>query len=120
MARRRACCCDRESGTRFAPTSLLLLSILSPFTVATPAQAVDRLLVPHERVWSAPEDRLSDPSSGGRVGRFEKNGSGGYNVYDKKGQPLGIGRPRPDGSVDLYDTRGQRGIEVKPERSRRR
>jgi hypothetical protein len=56
----------------------------------------------------------------GGWGRFEKDASGGYKVYDKKGQPLGVGRPRPDGSVDFYDTRGQRGIEVKPERSRRR
>jgi hypothetical protein len=120
MARRRACRCDRTSGTRFVSALLLWSSILSPLASVGPARAADRLLVPHERVWSAPEDRLTDPSSGGRVGRFEKNGSGGYNVYDKKGQPLGIGRPRPDGSIDLYDTRGQRGIEVKPERSRRR
>ena len=120
MARRRACCCDCESGSRLAPVTLLSLLVLGASAVSGSAHAGDRILVPHERMWSAPEDRLGDPSSAGRLGRFEKDPSGGYKVYDKKGQPLGVGRPRPDGSVDLYDTRGQRGIEVKPERSRRR
>jgi hypothetical protein len=33
---------------------------------------------------------------------------------------MAAGKPRSDGSVDLYDTRGRRGLEVGPDRPRRK
>jgi len=55
-----------------------------------------------------------------RLGRFEKDTSGSYNIYDRKGDRIGIGKPRPDGSIDLYDTSGRQGLEVRPDRPRRK
>ncbi|PYP94215.1 MAG: hypothetical protein DMD38_16185, partial [Gemmatimonadetes bacterium] len=64
--------------------------------------------MPRERLWSIPPDGIAQPDVSGRIGRFERDASGSYNIYDRNGQYIGVGKPRSDGSVDLYDTRGRR------------
>ena len=87
----------------------------------TPLTAQEhRLAVPHERVWSIPNDAITRPDVTDGLGRFDRDASGGYSIYDSKGDRIGVGKPRQDGSIDLFDTRGRKGIEVKPERPRRR
>jgi hypothetical protein len=44
------------------------------------------------------------PDVTGRLGRFDRDTSGGYSIYDKNGDRIGVGKPRSDGSIDLYDT----------------
>jgi hypothetical protein len=74
----------------------------------------------HERVWSMPQGGITQPEVTDHLGRFEKDASGSYNIYDRKGDRIGIGKPRPDGSIDLYDTGGRQGLEIRPDRLRRR
>jgi hypothetical protein len=76
--------------------------------------------VPRERVWSTPQDRITDPDVARQLGRIERDASGQYEIFDGKGQRIGIGKPRPDGTVELYDAQGRRGLPVKPEKPRRR
>jgi hypothetical protein len=80
----------------------------------------NRVLVPHERVWSIPNEAIVQPDVADRLGRFDRDASGGYSIYDKNGDRIGVGKPRSDGSIDLYDTRGRKGLEVRPERPRRK
>jgi hypothetical protein len=80
----------------------------------------NRVLVPHERVWSIPNEAIVQPDVTDRLGRFDRDGSGGYSIYDKNGDRIGVGKPRSDGSIDLYDTRGRKGLEVRPERPHRK
>jgi hypothetical protein len=89
------------------------LASLVPLFVA--AQEVSR-----ERLWSIPQDGIARPDVTDHIGRFERDASGSYNIYDRNGERIGVGKSRSDGSVDLYDTRGRRGLEVKPERPRRK
>jgi len=79
-----------------------------------------RVLVPHERVWSIPSDAITQSDVTDRLGRFDRDPSGSYSIYDTKGDRIGVGKPRQDGSIDLFDSRGRKGIEVKPERPHRR
>lgn len=51
---------------------------------------------------------------------FERDASGSYSIYDRNGQRVGVGKPRSDGSIDLYDAGGRRDLEVRPERPRRK
>ena len=96
--------------------TLLLVAL-----ACTPLAAQEqRLPIPHERVWSVPNDAITQPDVTDRLGRFDRDVSGSYNIYDTKGDRIGVGKPRQDGSVDLFDARGGKGIEVKPERPRRR
>lgn len=76
--------------------------------------------VPRERLWSIPQAGIGQAEVTSRIGRFEKDASGSYNIYGKNGERVGVGKPRIDGSVDLYDMRGKRGLEVTPDRSRRK
>ena len=80
----------------------------------------NRVPVPHERVWSIPNEAIVQPDVTDRLGRFDRDTSGGYSIYDKNGDRIGVGKPRADGSIDLYDTRGRKGLEVRPERPRRK
>lgn len=75
---------------------------------------------PRERLWSIPQDGIGRPDVTGRIGRFEKDASGGYNIYGRNGEQVGMGKPRTDGSVDLYDMRGKRGLEIGPQRPGRK
>ena len=97
----------------------LALALTSPVTFRAVAQE-SRAPLLHERVWSMPQDVISHPDITERLGRFEKDSSGAYSIYDRKGERIGVGKPRPDGAIDLYDTRGRPGLEVRPERSRRK
>ena len=72
--------------------------------------------VPRERLWSIPQEGIGRPEVTGSIGRFEKDASGSYNIYGKNGERVGVGKPRTDGSVDLYDMRGKRGLEIGPRR----
>ena len=85
------------------------LAPLVPLSSA--AQEVSR-----ERLWSIPQEGIGRPDVTGSIGRFEKDASGSYNIYGKNGDRVGVGKPRTDGSVDLYDMRGKRGLEVSPRR----
>jgi len=76
--------------------------------------------VPRERLWSIPQEGIGRPDVSGSIGRFEKDASGSYTIYGKNGERLGVGKPRSDGSVDLYDLRGRRGLEIGPQRPARR
>jgi hypothetical protein len=80
----------------------------------------NRVPVPHERVWSIPNEAIVQPDVTDRLGRFNRDVSGGYSIYDKNGDRIGVGKPRSDGSIDLYDTRGRKGLEVRPEQPRRK
>jgi len=73
--------------------------------------------VPRERVWSIPQEGIGRPDVTNSIGRFEKDASGSYTIYGKNGERVGVGKPRTDGSsVDLYDMRGKRGLEISPRR----
>src|SRR5215475_2110199 len=86
------------------------LAPLVPLSSA--AQEVSR-----ERLWSIPQEGIGRPDVTGSIGRFEKDASGSYNIYGKNGERVGVGKPRTDGSsVDLYDMRGKRGLEISPRR----
>src|SRR5215831_14074723 len=89
------------------------LAPLVPLSSA--AQEVSR-----ERLWSIPQEGIGRPDVSGSIGRFEKDASGSYTIYGKNGERLGVGKPRSDGSVDLYDLRGRRGLEIGPQRPARR
>ena len=80
----------------------------------------NRVKVPHERIWSIPNEATVQPDVTDRLGRFDRDPSGGYSIYDKNGDRIGVGKPRSDGSIDLYDMRGRKGLEVRPERPRRK
>ncbi len=71
-------------------------------------------------LWSIPQDGINRPDVTGRVGRFERDASGSHTIYDKNGEQVGVGKPRTDGSVDLYDMRGKRRLAVGPERPGRK
>ena len=85
------------------------LAPLVPLSSA--AQEVSR-----ERLWSIPQEGIGRPDVTGSLGRFEKDASGSYNIYVKNGDRVGVGKPRTDGFIDLYDMRGKRGLEVSPRR----
>src|SRR6266850_2249573 len=91
---------------------------LASVVPSRPAAQENRVPVPRERLWSVPGDGIARPDVTDRVGRFERDASGSYNIYDRNGTRVGVGKPRSDGTVDLYDTRGRRGLEVSPERPR--
>jgi len=107
-------------GFQWAIASSLLVVGLT--TMASPRAVAqeNRPPVLHERVWSIPQDVIGHPDVADRLGRFEKDPSSNYNIYNKKGERVGVGRPRPDGSIDLYDTRGRPGLEPRQDRQRRR
>jgi hypothetical protein len=63
---------------------------------------------------------ISEPDITDRLGRFEKDSSGAYTIYGRKGERIGEAKPRPDGAMDLYDKRGRQGLEIRPERPRRK
>ena len=99
--------------------SMGAVALLSTMYSGLAAQE-NRVLVPHERVWSIPNEAITQPDVADRLGRFDRDASGGYSIYDKNGDHIGVGKPRSDGSIDLYDTRGRKGLEVRPERPRRK
>jgi hypothetical protein len=78
------------------------------------------MLVQRRRARLLGNDAITQPDVTDRLGRFDRDASGGYSIYDSKGDRIGVGKPLRDGSIDLFDTRGRKGIEVKPERPRRR
>jgi hypothetical protein len=110
----------RRLGFQLAIASSSLAVALT--TMASPRVVAqeNRPPVLHERVWSIPQDVISQPDVADRLGRFEKDRSSNYNIYDKRGERVGVGKPRPDGSIDLYDTRGRPGLELRQDRQRRR
>ena len=101
-------------------TGLVVCLVGTGLFFSASSSAQTRTPMGRDRVWSVPEDRLADPAERNLLGRFEKNASGNYDIYDGKGNRVGVGRPRPDGSVDLFDPQGSRGIEVKPDKRRGR
>ena len=66
------------------------------------------------------KDGIARPDVTDRLGRFERDASGSYNIYDRNGERIAAAKARSDGTVDLYDARGRRGLEVSPERPRRK
>lgn len=110
----------RRLGFQWAVASSSLAVALTGAVSPRVAAQESRAPVLHERVWSIPQDVISQPDVADRLGRFEKDPSSNYNIYDKRGERVGVGKPRPDGSIDLYDTRGRQGLELRPERPRRK
>ena len=108
---------QRRRARLLGPVGALPLVVLAFAPLAAQEQ---RLPIPHERVWSIPNDANTKPDVTDRLGRFDRDASGSYSIYDTKGDQIGVGKPRQDGSIDLFDARGRKGIEVKPERPRRR
>jgi hypothetical protein len=107
-------------GFRWATaSSWFAIALLSPISCPVVAQE-NRPTVLHERVWSIPRDMISEPDITDRLGRFEKDSSGAYTIYGRKGERIGEAKPRPDGAMDLYDKRGRQGLEIRPERPRRK
>jgi hypothetical protein len=59
---------------------------------------------------------------GRRVGEVRENPYGGVDIYDAKGNRLGYGRTSPydPKTLELFDARGRRGIDVQPRKEKRR
>ena len=112
----QSCGALRRRGGR----SLLVAWCLAIALASQLAAQESRVPVPRERLWSIPPDGIARPDVTNRIGRFERDATGSYKIYDRNGQYVGVGKPRSDGSVDLYDTRGRRGLEVGPDRPRRK
>ena len=47
-----------------------------------------RVPVPRERLWSIPSDGIARPDVTDRLGRFERDPSGSYNIYDRNGERI--------------------------------
>ena len=109
---------DRE--VRWLLVGAAVAAALASIAPSGLAAQENRVPVPQERVWSTPHDDIARLDVIDRLGRFEKDATGNYNIYDKNGQRIGGGKPRSDGAIDLYDAKGRRGLEVRPERLRRK
>ena len=131
--RRRNCHKSRDGADGVAMPKMMLIqarrarllgavgTLLLVALAFSPLSAQEhRVPVPHERVWSIPTDAITQPDVADRLGRFDRDASGSYSIYDTKGDRIGVGKPRHDGSIDLFDSRGRKGIEVKPDRPRGR
>ena len=60
-------------------------------------------------------------SRGQRQGEVRQSGPDRYDLYDAKSNRLGWGQRSPiDGSIQFYDTKGNRTFQVVPDRSRRK
>jgi len=70
----------------------LAVALTSPVTFRAVAQE-SRAPLLHERVWSMPQDVISHPDITERLGRFEKDSSGAYSIYDRKGERIGVASP---------------------------
>jgi len=104
-----------ETATRWHRCLWIVVALASIVPWPLAAQQV-----PRERLWSIPQEGIGRPDVTGPIGRFEKDPSGSYNIYGKDGERVGVGKPRTDGSVDLYDMRGKRGLEIGPQRPGRK
>ena len=104
-----------ETSTRWHRCLWIVVALASMVPWPLAAQQV-----PRERLWSIPQEGIGRPDVTGPIGRFEKDASGSYNIYGKNGERVGVGKPRTDGSVDLYDMRGKRGLEIGPQRPGRK
>jgi hypothetical protein len=65
--------------------------------------------VHRERLWSIPQEGIGRPNVTGSIGRFEKDALGSYNIYAKNRWIRGSLRQR-----------GNRGLEIGPQRPGRR
>lgn len=99
---------------------LLLAMVALSMAMSQTNAEENRVPVPRERLWSIPHDGIARPDVTDRIGRFERDKSGDYTIYDRNGERVGVGKPRSDGSLELYDARGRRGLEVRPEKLRRK
>ena len=50
--------------------------------------------VPRERLWSIPSDGIARPDVTDRLGRFERDASGSYNIYDRNGERIAAAEAR--------------------------